>query len=223
MGVVVAAEPEAAELPSLGATMTPGMQRPAAEEPKDPRDDEPGLHKGGNYVHLSPGIVGFTPIADASTAAYVWGVAGGRYFTAGRRFAGSAGGFGEHMMVWFFPGGDAGDGAASGAAGPEHEVRLGAELRLGMRGPRGRLFAYGIGRLGAALTLDYEVYDYDPVTYQPINFRRVPVYPWVMGSAGAGVQGLIGRRLLIGGEQFFDISGDAFFLVRLRLIVGVRF
>jgi hypothetical protein len=209
------AEPEESELPTLSATMTPGVARPAAEAP---RKDEPGLSVGGNYVHVSPGLVGFTPIADAATVAYVWGLAGGRYFTAGKRFAGAAGGFGEHMMLWFLSGEGPG-----GVGPPTHEVRLGAELRLGMRGRRGRVFAYGIGRLGAALTLDYYTYDNDPVTYEPINRRTVSVYPWVMGSAGAGVQGLIGRRLLIGGEQFFDIGGDAFFLARFRLIVGVRF
>ncbi len=214
-GLVLGAEP--AELPSLAATMTPGMQRPAAGGAARAEVDEPGLHVGGNYVHLAPGVVGFTPIADAATVAYVWGLAGGRYFTAGRRFAGAAGGFGEHAMMWFQPG-----ESASGSPSPAtHEVRLGAELRLGARWRR--LFAYGIGRIGAALTLDDYTYDYDPVTHEPIHQRTVPVYAWAMGSAGAGVQGLIGRRWLIGGEQFFDIGGDAFFLVRLRLIVGVRF
>lgn len=200
--LVLAADPE---LPSLGATMTPGMARTPPPEPAPPPG--PDLHAGGNYVHLSVGA-GLTPIADASAGAIGWGLAGGRYFVAGERFAGAAGGFGEHVPIWL------------GAGPPLHDVRFGAELRLG--GRTRRLFAYGIGRLGTILNFNEDTYEYDPATMTEKVVHH-DVYPWLFGSLGAGVQRLYGKRWLIGGEQLFDIGGEAWFMLRLRLILGVRF
>lgn len=191
----------------------PPYRPPAPETPPPPPPD--GLLVSGNYLHISPGIVGFTPIADAGAIAYVWGIAGGRYFTAGRRFAAALGGFGEHSIVRYLPG----ECSEECSASNQHGMRLGAELRLGARWRR--VFVYGVGRMGAELSFDYDLIDYDEAGYQTSEHRGV--YPWFVGSAGAGAQGLIGKRFLIGGENSFDIGGDAFFLVRLRLIVGVRF
>lgn len=202
--LAVAPAPNDAASPSLGATMTPGMARTAPPEPDGP----PATAVGGNYVHLSTGI-GFTPVADASAVAFAWGLAGGRYFVAGKRFAGAAGGFGEHVPVWF-----------GGVGPPLHDVRLGAELRLG--GRTRHLFAYGIGRLGVALNFNYDIYDYIGDSTET-KLVRHKVYPWVFGSVGAGIQAPLGKRFLIGGEQLFDIGTEAFFLVRLRLLLGIRF
>lgn len=186
---------------------------PPSVSPAPPPD---GLLVAGNYLHISPGIVGIRPIADASAVAYVWGIAGGHYFVAGKRFAAALGGFAEHVIVTFM----GGECVAECDPSPSHGLRLGPELRLGARWRR--LFVYGVGRMGAELSFDYDLIDYDDETGQQ-TYEHRKIYPWFMGSVGAGAQGLIGKRFLIGGEQSFDIGGDAFFLVRLRLILGVRF
>ena len=168
-----------------------------------------------NYVHLSPGLLGFTPVADAGAVAYAWGLAAGHTFTAGRRFAAGVGAFAEHMVVNFV-GGDCAD------CGSEirQAVRLGPEVRLGRRARR--VFGYFVGRIGAELSILYELRDYDD-TYMHYTTKYYPVYPWLFGSVGGGAQGLLGRRFLLGGESTVDIGGDAWFLLRFRLILGVRF
>jgi len=41
--------------------------------------------------------------------------------------------------------------------------------------------------------------------------------------ARRGVQTPLGKRFLIGGEQLFDIGTEVFFMIRLRLLLGIRF
>lgn len=169
----------------------------------------------GNYVLFSPAGIGFTGIADAATVGFIYGLDAGHYFTAGKRFAAALGGFFEHAIVNFLPG-----------EGPPssdfilHSLRLGTILRLGVRFKR--LFAYGLGRLGTDLTLNYDLTDYDYMTGKSTT-QHYKVYPWVIGSAGVGVQGLLGRRFLLGGEAVGDIGGEAFLQFRFSVLLGVRF
>lgn len=189
---------------------------PAAAVPAPRGPAAPGLLAPGNYVLFSPGGVGFTGIADAATVSFVYGIDAGHYFTAGKRFAAALGGFFEHIIVGFLPG----EGSADDSITTLQSLRLGTVLRVGVRFRR--LFAYGLGRLGTDLTLNYDLIDEDYETGK-ITRRHYKVYPWIMGSAGVGAQGLIGRRFLLGGEGAADIGGEAFFQFRFSLLLGVRF
>lgn len=164
-----------------------------------------GLNTPGAYLHVSPGLGGIVPVADVSLGGYAWGIGGGYYLTRGRRFGAMVGGFFEHLVVL-----SAGDRLHF----EEHNLRMGPELRLGAR-TRG-VFAYGLVRAGLDLLLDSNFFS------ESVDDRR-PVVPWIMGTLGGGVQGLIGRRFLLGGEGGLDFGGEAFLMLRLRLIVGVRF
>ncbi len=186
-------------------------ERPQPARPPPPPDE---LLKPHTFVHFSPLTVGVTPIADASVFAYAWGIGVGRFLTAGKRFAATVGGFAEHMVI-------AASGYDSATVYAQSSLRLGPELRLGTRSKR--IFAYGVGRLGVDLNFNYDEYNYDPNTGDTLPGKHYPVYPWVIGSLGGGVQGFIGRHFIIGGEPTVELGGEAYFLVRLRLILGVRF
>ncbi len=186
-------------------------ERPPPARPP-PAPDE--LLKPHTFVHFSPATVGVTPIADASVFAYAWGIGVGRFLTAGKRFAATVGGFAEHMVI-------AASGYDTDRVYAQSSLRLGPELRLGTRSKR--IFAYGVGRLGVDMNFNYDEYDLDPETGNTIPGKHYPVYPWVIGSLGGGVQGFIGRHFIIGGEPTVELGGEAYFLVRLRLILGVRF
>lgn len=199
---------------SLLLALTTGMQAPQAAPPAAPED--PGLLAPSNYLHISPLGLGFSPAADAGVFVYSWGLAAGHVFTPRKRFAVALGAFAEHALLRY-----SGECDGPCAAATQHELHLGPELRLGGRGRR--IFAYGVGRIGAALSFDYAIDDFNPDTHQFDIHRHYPVYPWIWGSVGPGIQGLVGRRLLIGGEQTFDIGGDAWFVTRLRVFIGLRF
>lgn len=171
--------------------------------PVRPPPPEAGLELPGNYLHISPGIGGVIPIPDVGVGAHAWGLGAGHHFTRGSDLAIDFGGFGEHLVVFILPGED------GGRTTVEHAVRVGPELRVGVRSPHA--FAYGLARVGLELLIDSSL---DPT-------RRVT--PWVMGMLGGGVQGLLGRRFLLGGEGGIDYGGATFVMVRLRLMVGVRF
>lgn len=203
--------PSPAAPPVVDASDRPPPAGPAVAPEQPPR------LASWNYLHVSPLSLGFTPVADAGLLSYSWGLAAGHVFSTRRRFAAALGGFAEHALLYYFAG-DCVDPCGSFA---QHELHIGPEVRIGGQGRR--IFAYGVGRIGAALTLDYDVEDLNLDTGQYDVSHHYAVYPWVWGSVGPGIQGLIGRRLLVGGEQTFDIGGDAWFVARLRVFVGLRF
>lgn len=159
----------------------------------------------GAYLHVSPGVGGVVPIPDVLLGGYAWGVGGGYYFVRGRRLGAMVGGFFEHIVLI----------TAFGKLSFEaNNLRMGPELRLGTRTPK--VFAYGLVRAGLDLLLDSNYFSdsYDV---------RQPVVPWIMGTVGGGAQGLIGRRFLLGGEGGLDFGAETEIMLRLRLLLGVRF
>lgn len=173
----------------------------AASDPSVP-PAPPGLLASGNYAYLSPGFGGFVPVADAGLAAYAWSLGAGQYYTPRKRLALALGGFAEHLVLFIFP------GEYESTRSVIHGLRLGPELRLGKR--HERFFMYGLARLGLDLYFDRAAYG-------------VPVFARVMGTLGGGAQILFGRRFLLGGDGGFDLGGEAFCLLRVRLLLGLRF
>lgn len=186
---------------------------PAA--PAEPSPAPEGLMAPGNYAYLTPGIGGLAPIADATAFEYTWGVGIGHYFTAGKRFAAALGGFVEHGVLAFPP-------YEEGGWFLVNSLRLGPELRLGVRRPR--VFAYGYGRFGVDMYFNYAVDETDyTIPDAPYVESVHKVYPWPWGALGGGAQFLLRRRLLLGAEGGVDIGGEAFFMLRARLLIGFRF
>lgn len=203
---------EVAPTPAPVASAPPDAERPPTARPLPPPPPDE-LLKSHTYVHFSPLTVGVTPIADAATFAYAWGIGVGRFFATRKRFAAAIGGFAEHMVVAY--------SLEAGSIDAQNSLRLGPELRLGTRSKR--IFAYGVGRIGVDMLFNYEDYEYDPDTGLSNVTKHHAVYPWLVGSIGGGVQGFIGRHFIVGGEPTLELGGEAYVLVRVRLILGVRF
>lgn len=174
--------------------------------------DEPageGFRVRGGYLHLAPGILSMPTIADGQERlSYTWGVGGGYHRPAGRRFMAQIGAFFEHVPM-----------------GPHgypyiwrHFMRVGPELRLG--GGSTRVFGYGLVRLGLDVL-------YQNVRYPGEKEGRSGTFSLFLMTLGGGVQGLLGRRFVIGGEPGIDLTmgggNDVFPQFRLRAFIGLKF
>lgn len=102
-----------------------------------------------------------------------------------------------------------------------HSLRLGAELRFGGAGRR--VFAYGLLRVGA----DMLVTNIRETSGAPAAASmREKSEAGFLGGIGWGVQGLVGRWILLGFEPTFDLSvigGQIYPCLRLRAFLGVAF
>lgn len=207
----------------IGALVVPGEVRaegvavgPAAVGATRPAPPPEGLRKRRGYVALAPGIVA-VPVWS-SPAGYIWGIEGGYHLPAGKRFAAQVAGFFEHAVMWWHRDANLYRPAQRGT---EHQLRLGPQLRIGAGGRK--VFGYGLVRLGADI-----VYG---VSRGESGTSRTYTGTLFMTSLGAGVQGLVANRVLLGGETGADASfaagsGDepeVLILLRARFYVGFMF
>lgn len=157
------------------------------------------------YVHVSPGVL-IAPLLGDLRMSYVWGVAAGHHHPLGRGRAIQIGGFFEH-------------GVRVREHRAPHLVRLGPELRVGAG--TARTYGYGLVRTALALT-QIDVYDQPPGS--PTTMERV-VEPSFLLTLGGGLQGLIGRRLLLGFEPALELNvrDDLVPMFRVRVFAGVAF
>lgn len=177
-----------------------------------------GLRRSGGYLLVSPGAISqqFTlphrGIPLASVTHYQWGLAAGGYFAAADRFA-LAGGVTIQQAV----------GRQSSRL-LASLLRVGLELRTGVSGPRH--FVYGVLDLNVVV---HNIVDREPDT---ANVQRLGIG----GSLGAGAQGLLGQRFLLGGElktalnglysrQFEGVASGGLTIVTLdlRVLLGLKF
>lgn len=196
----------------------PGVKRAAAvPDPSLPVTPTDGLRQRRGYVAVAPGVVG-VGFYDAPFF-YVWGLEGGYHLPAGKRFAAQLGGFFEHAVGRTIGGGGRGDTSRYNV----HRLRLGPQVRLG--GGNQRVFGYAVIRLGI---------DIDHVVVHDERGTRRNSHPFFLASMGAGVQGLIKGKVLLGGEVSPDISPlggstdeggaeNVDIMLRVRLFVGFMF
>lgn len=194
-----------------------------AREKREPAPPSPkpflGLAGTRGYVHLAPGIVAL-PTAEPRRPFYMWGLGAGRFWSLGRAFAASAGGFFEHLTRRdreeedpFFT-----------TDTRRSSVRFGAEVRLG--GAARRVFGYGLLRAGGDVVLWKEITDSNGAPGPSMPFMQKRVDGGFLASLGAGVQALAGRHVLFGFEPSVDLSlvaGEAIGFLRLRAFLGVAF
>jgi len=197
--------PTSAALPELvpASTSTPAVQPPT-------KADDHDLGKKRAFLLLSPGILIFQ-LPDQ--ALWAWGVDAGIHRRFGELVL-QTGAFFEHALARV-RGPDPIDGSEiSGAA---HLVRFGPELRLG--GGTQHLFAYAQARAGLDLFIARAASTI-PIQWEGPSFS-------FHGSFGAGVMGLIGRRLLLGFEPGAEIGAPSGILgitgLRARIFAGLAF
>ncbi len=158
-----------------------------------------GLGARRAFLTLAPGIANIAlPRPDYFPTGYLWGIDAGYHFPLGRAFKVQPGGFFEHSPT------------PRSSSEVRHWLRMGPMVRVG--GGNDRVFGYAL----LALIVDVLVHD----TVFGLPRRRA--YPFAHAGLGAGVQGLIGKHFLLGGEGSLDVIADSQSL-RLRLYLGVAF
>ncbi|HFE44244.1 MAG TPA: hypothetical protein ENJ18_01955 [Nannocystis exedens] len=197
----------------VAAETTEGSESADADENGLDRVVELGDHDLGKkraFLLLSPGILVFQ-LPDQ--ALWAWGVDGGIHRRFGELVL-QTGAFFEHALTRV-RGPDPTDG--SEISGTAHLVRFGPELRLGGGTPH--LFAYAQARVGL------DLFFIRAASSAPIQREGASLS--FHGSFGAGVMGLVGRRLLLGFEPgvelgtpsgIFGVSG-----LRARIFAGLAF
>ena len=161
-----------------------------------------GLGARRAYLTLAPGIASIGLRSYSVRAAYLWGIDAGYHYPLGRTFKVQPGGFFEHSPIPQRMLGTQYDSQL------RHWLRMGPVVRIG--GGNDRVFGY------ALLALIVDVVVQDTVLQGPPR-RRTLVSP--NAGVGAGVQGLLGKHVLLGGEGSLDMSQ----YLRLRLYLGVAF
>jgi len=165
-----------------------------------------GLGARWAYLALAPGIAGIgLHRSDYFRTGYLWGIDAGYHFPLGRIFKVQPGGFFEHSPLPRRTLGTQYDSQL------RHWLRMGPQVRVG--GGNDRVFGY------ALLALIVDVFVEDKVIEGP---PRRQAHPLAHAGLGAGAQGLIGKRVLLGGEGSLDVVGVSPYM-RLRLYVGVTF
>lgn len=159
-----------------------------------------GLGARRAYLTLAPGIAGIAlQRTDYFPTGYLWGLDAGYHYPLGRAFKVQPGGFFEHSPT---PRSD---------SEIRHWLRMGPMVRIG--GGNDRVFGY------ALLALIVDVFVQDTVFQGPPRRRASP---FAHPGLGAGVQGLLGKHILLGGEGSLDVLVASPYL-RLRLYLGVAF
>jgi hypothetical protein len=157
--------------------------------------DARGFDRARPYLAVSPGGV-IVPLNRERIlpTAYVWGIEGGYHFAFGR-FKVQPGALFEHSVY-------------RETWSTAHWLRLGPQVRVGGGGRR----LFGYGSLGLQLDILRSTGGGHGDT-------------WLMAhpTAGAGIQGSIRDRLLIGGEAAVDAVGDLALYLRLSAFLGVLF
>lgn len=173
--------------------------------PVVPVDAPAGLRRRATYLHLAPGILA-VDVERATLPYYAWGVGGGVSLPFRRAGLLTVGGYFEHLVFLAPP-----RFRTTEDEGPNdhHFLRFGPELRLG--GSSDRVFGYGLLRVGIDL-----FYDPEP---------RHELQPAFLSTFGAGVQGLLSRRVVLGAEPAMDLQllGGSTWFFRARIFVGVLF
>lgn len=207
---------------------------PSDAAPPPPGDAPPeGFKKSGGYVLLSPGAISqqFTlPYADSSVCDgygycdtyegevesytyFQWGVGVGGYLATKSGFAFAGGLALQHATGKVF------DGIRANL------LRIGPEFRLGGSGKR--YFAYGL------LDVHGLVYRLSSKEFGPDATIGLA---GIGGTFGAGAQGLIGKRFILGGElkspvdylfakqeDGASIGGLTLVALDVRVLLGVKF
>lgn len=152
----------------------------------------PVLEHGG-YVHVSPGLFGFVPVADAALTTWGVGLDVGWHFERNGRFTGQLGALVDHQL-WV---GDA----------RQYQLMAGPQLRLGgtvSRKPH--VFVYGT-LAGGPVVSDF---GFGPWIGPAVTF-------------GPGAQFVFARHFTVGFEPGFALGGEAWLQVRARVFLGARF
>ncbi len=168
------------------------------------------LHSRRGYLALSPGVIAIGLLDGRSMPArYIWGVEAGYHFPFGRSLMIQPGLAFEHSAF-----------RQPGAYTPEgvvplprrgHLMRVGPQVRIG--GGNARVFGYALLSVATGLIVTDR--------FRSDHFDRL-VLPTVMSTIGGGVQGLVVRKLLLGGEVNIDVLGLGPIL-RARLYAGIMF
>ncbi|MBK9755779.1 MAG: hypothetical protein IPO88_20165 [Nannocystis sp.] len=183
------------------AAATPGRPTLASLAPSGR-----GLGARRAYLALAPGIAGIgLNRSDYFRTAYLWGIDAGYHFPLGRTFKVQPGGFFEHSPLPHRV------LATQYDSQLRHWLRMGPQVRVG--GGNDRVFGY------ALLALIVDVFVEDTIIQGP---PRRQAHPLAHAGVGAGAQGLLGKRVLLGGEGSLDVVGVSPYM-RLRLYVGVVF
>ena len=189
--------------PVAASTSSPVRRPPTSAKVLDFREKRA-------FLLVSPGIL---ILQLPNQALWTWGVDAGIH----RRFDEltlQTGAFFEHALTRV-SGPDPVDGTS--LSGTAHLIRFGPELRLG--GGTQRLFAYAHARAGLDLFIARAA------SARPIQ-REGPSFSF-HGSFGAGVMGLIGRRLLLGLEPGAEVGASSGTLgltaLRARIFAGLAF
>ena len=165
-----------------------------------------GLGARRAYLTLAPGIAGIAlQRTDDFPTGYLWGLDAGYHYPLGRAFKVQPGGFFEHSPMPQRMLGTQYDSQL------RHWLRMGPQVRIG--GGNDRVFGY------ALLALIVDVFVQDTVFQGPPRRRASP---FAHPGLGAGVQGLLGKHFLLGGEGSLDVLVASPYL-RLRLYLGVAF
>ncbi|MBK7823699.1 hypothetical protein [Nannocystis sp.] len=164
-----------------------------------------GLGARRAYLALAPGIAGIgLNRSDYFRTAYLWGIDAGYHFPLGRTFKVQPGGFFEHSPLPHRV------LATQYDSQLRHWLRMGPQVRVG--GGNDRVFGY------ALLALIVDVFVETRSSGAHLVARPILAHAGV----GAGAQGLLGKRVLLGGEGSLDVVGVSPYM-RLRLYVGVVF
>lgn len=158
------------------------------------------------YLAVSPGVIGVTL---GIPPRYIWGVEGGYHFPLGRSLMIQPGLVFEHSA---FRQADAKtlDGELLRAR-RGHLVRVGPQVRIGAG--NAKAFGYALLSVTAAvLVIDLPRSD---------RLQRF-AFPAVSSTVGGGVQGLVLRKILVGGEVNIDLV-IAMLSMRARLYAGIMF
>lgn len=199
--------------PAAPARVAPAASSTAVSASPAPTLPPPsGLRLRGGYLAVAPGIL------EALGRYYLCGIDGGFHLPAGRRFAVQLGGFFDYLVHRRKLG-------HATRTSTFQTFSLGVQARLG--GGNQRVFGYGLIRLGTAFEFATRHYWYGTEREHA---------PLLLVTTGGGVQGLVTRRLMLGGEasadyHFFLGKPDPdnehpllpAFKVRLRLFIGVMF
>lgn len=171
------------------------------------------LHSRRGYLAVSPGVIAVASavLSDASTASprYIWGIEGGYHFPIGRSLMIQPGLVFEHSVFRQADATTPEGGTLQRKRG--HLMRVGPQVRIG--GGNAKVFGYALLSVTSGIIV---------IDLPRNDGLRCFALPMVSSTVGGGVQGLIMRRILLGGELNVDLMG-ALLTTRARLYAGIMF
>jgi hypothetical protein len=198
------------ELSVLALALTCAAHLPTAYAHDRPSAQAQGLDRWRPYLTAAPGILGVQLPGRvlSRSAMYLCGIEAGYHFAIGRFKVQP--GFQLEYSPFRQVDNDTSD-TTMPSGRPGHWLRFGPQVRIG--GGNRRLFGYGV--LGVLAGVIREDLLYEPGIRRS-SFTSHSVF-------GAGLQGLVRDRLLLGGEADLDVILDENPLLRMRVILGVMF